>query len=219
MSAAAAEAAHHRRGQVPRTRPHGDADGHGAWLAPRCRGRTARRRGAAAARPSGPRHVELAAIDLAHRDDAGEGAGDERFVGAIDVGQREVLFERRDARIPSDFQNHPARDPAEAIFAARRPHLALADDEEVGRIAGGDEAVRVEHQRFVGARLRRLDRGEDAVQLRVRVDLLVLHRRVAAADMDREQFQPALVDALGRLLVFGDDDDGRAADTTTRGSW
>ena len=89
----------------------------------------------------------------------------------------------------------------------------------MGRVAGRDEAVRVEHQRLVGARLRRLDRGEDAVELRMRVDLLVLHRRIAAADMDGEQLEAALVNRRVGLLIFGDDDDRSPAPTTTRGSW
>ena len=80
-----------------------------------------------------------------------------------------------------------AGDPAEAIIAGRGPDLALADDEEMGRVAGRDEAVRIEHQRLVGAGLRRLDAGGDAVELRMRIELGVLHRRIAAADMDGEQ--------------------------------
>ena len=53
----------------------------------------------------GPRHVERAAVDLAHRHDAGEGAGDERLVGAIDVGQREILFEHRDAGLAAELDD------------------------------------------------------------------------------------------------------------------
>ena len=102
-----------------------------------------------------------------------------------------------------------ASDPGEAIFAARRPHLAFADDEEMGRVAGRDEAVRIEHQALVGARLGRLDRGEDTVQFRMRIELGVLHCRVAPADMDGEQPQALLGRLRGRLLIFRDDDDGR----------
>ena len=42
--------------------------------------------------------ADHAAVDRAHRHHAGEGAGDEGFVGAVDLGQAEVLLERRDAR-------------------------------------------------------------------------------------------------------------------------
>ena len=87
-----------------------------------------------------------------------------------------------------------AGDPAEAIIAARGPHLALADDEEMGRVAGRDEAVRVEHQR-----LRRRPPAVAWMQARMQFSLecelsfWVLHRRVAAADMDGEQLEAALV--------------------------
>ena len=57
----------------------------------------------------------------------------------------------------------------------------------MGRVAGRDEAVRIEHQRLVGAGLDRLDAGGDAVELGVRVELRVLHVRIAAPDMDGEQ--------------------------------
>ena len=57
------------------------------------------------------------------------------------------------------------------------------------RIAGRDEAAIVEHQRFVGARLHRLDAGEDAIELGMRIELLVLLGRAGAADMDGEQVE------------------------------
>ena len=42
---------------------------------------------------------------------------------------------------------------------------------------------------------------------------------IAAADVDGEQLEPALVDRRLRLLIFGNDDDRSPAPTTTRGSW
>src|SRR5690606_17712130 len=54
-----------------------------------------------------------AAVDRVRRDDAGEGAGDERLVGAIDVGEREILLEHRDAVFAADADNVAARDAAE----------------------------------------------------------------------------------------------------------
>ena len=48
------------------------------------------------------------------------------------------------------------------------------------------------------------------------VELLVLNGRVAAADMDGEELEPALVHVGRRLLVFGDDDDGGVADDDAR---
>ena len=76
--------------------------------------------------------------------------------------------------------------------------------------------MRIEHQRLVGARLRRLDRCEDAVKLRMGVELLVLHRRVAAAHVHGEQLQAALMNVCRRLLVFGNDHDGGLADHHAR---
>ena len=108
--------------------------------------------------------------------------------------------------------NVAAGDAAEAVVAGRGPHLALAHDEEMRRVAGRDEAVRIEHQRFVGAGLGRLDAGGDAVELGMRVELRVLHVRIAAAHMHGEQREAALDGLRQRRLVFGDDDDGRRAD-------
>ena len=51
----------------------------------------------------------------------------------------------------------------------------------------------------------------------MRVDLLVLHCRIAAADVDGEQLEPALVRPPDqRLLILGDDDDGRRRDHDAR---
>ena len=48
----------------------------------------------------------------------------------------------------------------------------------------------IEHQRLVGAGIGGLDAGGDAVELRVGVELLVLHVGIAAPDIDREQPEP-----------------------------
>jgi hypothetical protein len=42
------------------------------------------------------------------------------------------------------------RDALEAVGAGAGPEFAAAHDEEVGAVAAGDEAARVEHQRLVG---------------------------------------------------------------------
>jgi len=99
------------------------------------------------------------------RDDPREGTGHKRFIGAMNLGRREVLFEHRNVILAADADDIAAGDPREAIITARRPHLALADDEEMGRIARRNKPMRVEHQRLVGARLRRLDARGDAVEL------------------------------------------------------
>ena len=57
----------------------------------------------------------------------------------------------------------------------------------MGAVTGRDKALRIQHQRLVRSGLGRLDAGGDAVKLAVRIELLVLHRRIAATDMDGEQ--------------------------------
>ncbi len=67
-----------------------------------------------------------------------------------------------------------------AVVSGRGPDLALAHDEKVAGIGGVDEAVRIEHQRLVGARLLGLQAGDHAVELGVAVVLGVLRHRQAA---------------------------------------
>ena len=52
---------------------------------------------------------QLPPVDLAHRHDAGEGAGDERLVRAVDVGQREILLEHRDAVLAAELDRRSPR--------------------------------------------------------------------------------------------------------------
>ena len=132
-----------------------------------------------------------AAVDLAHRYRAGKGAGDEGFVGAIDIVEREVALEDRNAVVAAQADHVAAGDARNAVTARRRPHFAAPDDEEMRRVAGRDEAMRVEHQPFVGAGIVGLDAGGDAVELRMRVELLVLHVGVAAADIHGDELQAA----------------------------
>src|SRR5678816_3056720 len=47
------------------------------------------------------------AVDGADWSDAREGSGRERLVRAIDVGQREVTLERRNACVARNFQHQP----------------------------------------------------------------------------------------------------------------
>src|SRR5581483_11496311 len=96
--------------------------------------------------------------------------------------QRKIPLVSRNPRPPRRAQHGVAGDAGEAIAAAGRPELALADDEEMRGVAGGDEPAVVEHQRLVRARLHRLDAGEDAVELRMRVELLVLLGGAGAPD-------------------------------------
>ena len=79
----------------------------------------------------------------------------------------------------------------------------------MGAVAGRDKTLGIEHQRFVRAGLGRLDACGDAIELAVRIELLVLHRRVAAPDMDGEQADAILDRAWQSLLIFRDDHDRR----------
>ena len=65
--------------------------------------------------------ADRASIDRPHRHDAGEGAGHERFVGAVDVGQAERRLAGRDAVVAADREHVAARDPGEAVVAGRGP--------------------------------------------------------------------------------------------------
>ena len=217
---------HHRRGDVARPRPHRHPHdvGRGARSRRSHAGRTRLAASAAAnarysdcrrcdhrpARVFAARHLaDLAAVDRTHRHHAAEGAGDEGFVGAIHIGQAEGLLQHRDVVLPAEGDDVGAGDPAQAVLPGRGPHLALAHDEEVGGIAGGDETVRVQHQRLVRAGAVGLDAGGDAVELAVRIELGVLHVRRAAAHVHGEQRQSARGDVRGSGLVLGNDDDGR----------
>src|SRR5262245_53476516 len=102
-----------------------------------------------------------AAVDLAHRNETGECAGAESLVRAINVIERELLLEDRDAVFLAQPDDGAASDAGDAILPARGPHLTASDDEEMGRIAGGDEAQRIEHQGLVGAGIHGLDASSD----------------------------------------------------------
>ena len=99
----------------------------------------------------------------------------------------------------------PRRDPVEAIVAAGSPHFTLAHVEEVRRIAGRNEAGRVEHQALVCARLLGLNTRRHAVQLRVAVPHGVLHVGTTSADVNGEQVEaPRDHLRIGRLPLGGD---------------
>ena len=86
----------------------------------------------------------------------------------------------------------------------------------MGRVASGDEAAVVEHQGFVGAGLHRLDAGEDAIELGVGVELLVLLGRAGAPHVDGEERKAARQHFRPGQLPLGDDDDRRGADGQAR---
>src|ERR1043166_8541492 len=81
-------------------------------------------------------HTRLAggdrpAVDASHCRDAAKRSGDERFVGAVDLGEREVYFAYDAAVRAIELRNLAARDALEVIAAGRGPQLVAAHDEEV----------------------------------------------------------------------------------------
>jgi hypothetical protein len=137
-------------------------------------------------------------------------------LGGVDLGQREVAFVRRAAGSAPGLDHAGLGDALEAVGAGAGPERAAAHDEEVGRVAAGDEAARVQHQRLVGAGGDGLDQGLDQVEPAVRIEPQVEHVGSAGAEGGGEQAQPARL-ALGpRRLVLRGDDDGGAADHEAR---
>src|SRR5262245_27411673 len=90
-------------------------------------------------------------VDRGDRRDAAEGPGDEGLVGGVDLVEREVPLERGDAGGARRTEDVRAGDAVEAEAAGRGDRRAVADDEEIGRVAAGDEPPRIEHQRLVRA--------------------------------------------------------------------
>ncbi len=86
----------------------------------------------------------------------------------------------------------------------------------MGGVARGDEAAVVEHQRLVRSGLHRLDAGENAIELRMGVQLLVLLRRPGTPDMDGKEPNPTGEHLRSRPFPFGNDDDGRSPDCQPR---
>ena len=128
----------------------------------------------------------------------------------IGIDERVIALEYRNALDPANLDHLLARNAVEAVVARRRPHLAPSDDEEVGRVRGIHEAVRVKHQRFVRPRLDGVDPRKDAVQLGMRVEFRILGHRQSAHDGHRVERQAGLQNTRGRRAELGDDDDGGA---------
>ena len=105
-----------------------------------------------------------AAIDHAHRRAASKSAGDESFIGTVDIIKRKGFFAHRDASFTAHADDVAARDAGDALFTRGSPNLTTAHDEEVSGVAGGNKAVRIEHQGFIITSIGRLDASRDAVE-------------------------------------------------------
>ena len=108
-----------------------------------------------------------------NRGQPAECARHERLIGGIDVGQRERTLSRRDPGSLGNLDDQCGCDAVEVVLASRRPHLSLADHKEVGGVARGHGAGRVEHECLVCSGVRRLDQRDHLVKLRVTVELLI----------------------------------------------
>ena len=117
-----------------------------------------------------------------------------------------------DARGLGLLEEHLPGDAVQVVVARGGPQLAAADDEEVGGVAGGDGARRVEHQRLVGPGLDGLDEGDDLVQLGVAVEPLVEHLGSGPPHRGREQRDAGVGHRRIGHLVLGDDHHVRPAD-------
>ena len=79
--------------------------------------------------------------------------------------------------------------------------------------------MRIEHQRLVGAGVGGLDAGGDAVELRMRVELLVLHVRSSRGARARCGATRPLADFSGFGVLYSGMMTMVGAPIVTRGSW
>ena len=121
-----------------------------------------------------------------------------------------------DSRSFGDFADEFGGDAIQVVLAGRRVQAVTVEDEEVGGVAGCDGTGRIEHQSLVGPRRGRLDEGDDLMQFRVAVELLVERVGGRATNRGGEQRDATVADVgIGRL-VLGDDHDVGPADVVRR---
>ena len=115
------------------------------------------------------------------------------------------------------------RDPVEAILAARRSDLPVADPKEIGGVAARDKSMRIEHQRLIGPRIDRLEQRRDQVEAAVGIQAHVEHVSRGAANARGMQTQTACQHGwIGRLVIRHDDHRGmpnRVARILVRGGF
>ena len=145
------------------------------------------------------------------RDDwhlSAESAGDKRLVRTIHIIEREILFQNRNIVFATEFDDFASRNTVHAVVTRRRPDFALANNKKIGRIAGADKAVRVQHQAFIRTRLASLNHGDNAVQLAMRIEPWILYIRRPPVNMYGEKANPFFNRSLAWFLMFSDDDNG-----------
>ncbi len=115
-----------------------------------------------------------AAVDLAHRHQFGTGAGEEAFLGGMEVigGQRLLLY--RDVLFARETQDQGSGDTGQGALAHRWSlQHAIAHDEQVVGSALGHSACAIEHHRLVGAGAIGLDACQDVVQVVQALDVRI----------------------------------------------
>ena len=114
--------------------------------------------GAAAAR------ADLDAVHLADGRDFGGRAGEEDFIGDVQLVARDALLHHFQAQVLADVHHGVARDAVErAGRQVGRVDHAVLDDEDVLARAFGDEARGVQQDGLVVAVVQRLGVGQDGV--------------------------------------------------------
>lgn len=84
-------------------------------------------------------------IDLSDRNMARKRTSTECLIRAISLREREVTLKYWNALLFANLNSFGSSDALHLVGARGRPHLTIADDEEICRVAGLDEAVRAEH--------------------------------------------------------------------------
>ncbi len=110
--------------------------------------------------------VERPAVDAFDRDQFGAGAGEEAFIGGVEVVGSEASFMGGNVVVTGQFEDQPAGDAGECtVGGGGCEQFAMADDEEVVGGAFGDVALGIEQDGFVGAGVVGFDPGEDVVEV------------------------------------------------------
>ena len=69
--------------------------------------------------------ADTAVVDLADRGDLGGGAGQEKFIGQVQLVARQRLFLQRDVQLLADAEYRIAGDAVEATAGQRRRHQSV----------------------------------------------------------------------------------------------
>lgn len=106
------------------------------------------------------------AVDFGDGGDFGGGAGEEAFIGDVQIMPLERFFGAGDLKFFAELDDHGAGDAFEnAIVGGGRGDVAVADDENIVGGALGDVAVVIEHDRLGHAGVGGFDFGENVVQI------------------------------------------------------